>query len=161
VVHWRMETVDADVLSECAHALVDLLGTILREHSVVENITTVWFASDYPYPVARRTSTQAQPVIAAKSGTFKDFDVRHEEAVDILRNAFDEQGELNGWKLTDLVQNIDEGKGDEAEELFQDAGVMGILDKLVSIKAALFVSGSKQCSRKSSFTKQVVDARQS
>jgi len=45
-------------------------------------------------------------------------------------------------------------------ELLEDIGVQGILDKLIVIQSALFVSGAKGCGRVSSFTKQVIDARQ-
>lgn len=139
-----METVDPELLLECAHALVDVLSRILHEEHnnpededlISENITrTIWFAGDYPYPIARRTPTQARPAAVVKSGTFKDFEIRHEEAVDI----FVEGVELQGLS-----------KGPDEEELLQDSGVSGILDKLISVKAAIFISGSNKCSRKRS-----------
>ena len=173
VVHWRMETVDVAVLQECALALVDVLSQMLHDKTLAWNITTVWFASDYPYPIARRTPSGQRTHMIAKSGTFKDFQIRHEEAIETLREAFDEQGELERWKLTDFKEST---ANSSEVELFEDPGVMGILDKLVSIRANLFVSGSSKCSRRryvqaimatsvgnlsktSSFTKQVIDAR--
>jgi len=36
---------------------------------------------------------------------------------------------------------------------------LGILDKIVAMRAGLFVSGGKGCGRVSSFTKQIVEAR--
>ncbi|KAF8910417.1 hypothetical protein CPB84DRAFT_1723503 [Gymnopilus junonius] len=160
VIHWRMETVDPEILEECAHALVDVLTSILHDHTLAENVTTVWFASDYPYPIARRTATNRRLAVAAKSGTFRDFEIRHEEAVDVLRSAFDQQGELDGWKLTDFAESIEDVRNVD-HDLLADPGVLGILDKLVSIEANLFVGGSSRCARKSSFTKQVIDGRQS
>ncbi|KAF9484858.1 hypothetical protein BDN70DRAFT_791862, partial [Pholiota conissans] len=158
VVQWRMETVNADVLEECAHALVDVLSRLLHDSALAENVTTVWFASDYPYPIVKRSASQRRPAVIAKSGTFRDFEVQHEEAVEILRKAFVKGRELDNWELTDFAEAIELGKGVEAE-LVQDSGVLGILDKLIGIKANLFVSGASRCSKRSSFTKQVVDAR--
>ncbi|KAF4613570.1 hypothetical protein D9613_007393 [Agrocybe pediades] len=155
-VHWRMETVDVAVLQECAHALVDVLSRMLHDHSLSENISTVWFAGDYPYPMARQTESRLRTSRITKSGTFKDFDVLHEEVIETLRKAFDQDGELSKWKLTDFVEATSKAKEDE---VLQDPGVLGILDKLVSTKSSLFVSGSTKCSRKSSFTKQVIDVR--
>ncbi|KAF8173914.1 hypothetical protein BJ912DRAFT_931774 [Pholiota molesta] len=86
-VQWRMETSSPELLEDCAHALVDVLSRLLRDFALAENITTVWFASDYPYPVVQHSSSQRRPAVIAKSGTFRDFGVRHEEAIDILRKA--------------------------------------------------------------------------
>ncbi|KAJ2928720.1 hypothetical protein H1R20_g8405, partial [Candolleomyces eurysporus] len=52
------------------------------------------------------------------------------------------------------------GNPTTASELLQDTGVLGILDKLIVTQADWFVSGSKRCSRQSSFTRQVIEARQ-
>ena len=145
VVHWRMETIDPAVLEDCVTALVDVLSSLLHDESVAHNVSTVWFASDYPYPIARRTDTQPRPALVAKSGTFRDFEIRHEEAVEILRKAFDQHNDLEGWKLTDIAE-ASENQGMEME-LLHDSGVLAILDKLISTKANLFVSGSKRCGR--------------
>ncbi|KAF8972309.1 hypothetical protein BDZ97DRAFT_1913522 [Flammula alnicola] len=148
-VQWRMETVDPEVLNDCAHALVDVLSRILHDSALAANITTVWFAGDYPYPIVKRVASQRRPAVVAKSGTFRDFEIRHEEAIQILQNAFDKQGELSAWRLTDFVDSLDMVTGAETD-LMQDSGVFGILDKLVSIKANLFVSGASRCSRRRS-----------
>ncbi|KAH9481068.1 hypothetical protein JR316_0005587 [Psilocybe cubensis] len=147
-IQWRMETVDVHLLQDCAHALVDVLVRVLHDPSLSENVTTVWFATDYPYPIARRTKAGSRPpMISAKSGTFRDFDILHENAIEILRKAFDKQGELHEWKLTDFAEAI-ENDSKPQNELLHDTGVLGILDKLVSTNAAIFVSGSSRCSRK-------------
>ncbi|KAF8805332.1 hypothetical protein BYT27DRAFT_7105213, partial [Phlegmacium glaucopus] len=141
-VYWRMKTINPESLLECAHALVDVLARILheKEHNTPGNealfskniarttARTIWFASDYPCPIARRTPTQARPVIIAKSGTFKDFEIRREEAVNILCDAFDdEHGELRKWKLTDFAESIELRRGPDDEPL-QDSGVSSILE---------------------------------
>lgn len=175
VVQWRMESVDPELLEDCAHSLVDVLSRLLHDSVLAVNVTSIWFASDYPYPIVERGSSQRRPELIAKSGTFRDFDTRHEKAVEILRSAFNKQGELGNWTLTDFAEVIAAGKGGETE-LLHDSGALAILDKLVSMKAVLFVSGASRCSRRryafksvidrsldaddsSSFTKQVVDAR--
>ena len=150
-IQWRMETVDPGLLAGCAHALIDVLGRLLHDESLARNTSTVWFASDYPYPIMRRSKTD--PTLMAKSGTFRDFEIRHEESVDTLRNAFDKDGELDKWKLTDTSEAIERKHIDQ--EFMQDSGVLGILDKLISIKANLFVSGSSRCGRKRYETKCV------
>lgn len=145
-VHWRMETIDPSALVDCAHALVDLLVRLLHDELIAHNVTTVWFASDYPYPIARRTKTRPRPAIEAKSGTFREFEIRHEEAVQVLRMAFDEGGELDRWKVTDIAERME--SHDVDNELLNDAGVLGILDKLIGIQANLFISGSNRCARR-------------
>jgi len=145
VVHWRMETIDPAVLADCVTALVDVLSSLLHDESVAHNVSTVWFASDYPYPIARRTDTQPRPALVAKSGTFRDFEIRHEEAVEILRKAFDQHNDLEGWKLTDIAEALENQRMET--ELLHDSGVLAILDKMISTKANLFVSGSKRCGR--------------
>jgi hypothetical protein len=146
-VHWEMDTIDPKLLPDCAHALVDVLASLLRDESLSTNITTVWFASDYPYPIVTQNRSQRRPAAIAKSGTFKDFEIMHEEAIEILRSAFDKQGELNGWKLTDFI-GTNEDEAHMEGGMLQDSGVIGILDKIVSMNADLFVSGSNRCSRR-------------
>ncbi|KAH6913618.1 hypothetical protein BKA70DRAFT_1097153, partial [Coprinopsis sp. MPI-PUGE-AT-0042] len=146
-IHWRMETVPPDVLEECAHALVDVLSTILadREH-LAKDVDVVWFASDYPYP----------PL--PKSGTFRNFDAQHDAAISILQDAFKPGGELQAWKLMGAseailnlgqrTEQLQQAKGDlDPLELLRDPGVLGIVDKMIVSEAMLFVSGSKKCSR--------------
>ncbi|KAK0205123.1 hypothetical protein DFS33DRAFT_735232 [Desarmillaria ectypa] len=140
-VHWRMESVPHNALSQCTYALVDAL------HSI--DIRKVWFASDYPYALRG-------PRLAAtrKSSTFKDFSNRHNEAVDILLQAFDDGGDLHGFEIVELAERL-EG----SDYLMADSGVLGILDKVIGIKASFFLSAAKGCGRKSSFTQQIIDGR--
>jgi hypothetical protein len=53
VVHWWMEVVDPELLYDCVHALVDVLARMLHDESLSKNLTTVWFPSDYPYPIVK------------------------------------------------------------------------------------------------------------
>lgn len=102
-VHWQMETINPKLLCDCAHTLVDVLIRMLHDESLSMNITTIWFASDYPYPIVIQDGSQHQPAVTAKSGAFKGCEIIH-EAIDILRSAFDKEGDLNGWKLTDFIR---------------------------------------------------------
>lgn len=147
-VQWRMESVDSEMLEDCAHALVDVLSHLLYDSVLAENISSVWFASDYPYPIASHGSSQRPPGLISKSGTFKDFGAHHEEAIEILRNAFSKQGELSSWGLTDFAEAAAGQKKNIDIVLTNDSGILAILDKLVSIKANLFVSGTSRCSRR-------------
>jgi hypothetical protein len=64
----------------------------------------------------------------------------------VLRNAFEVGGELDRWKVTDISEAMEDHAVDK--ELSSDAGVLGILDKLIGIQANLFVSGSNRCARR-------------
>lgn len=202
VIHWRMETVPPEVLPTCAERLVDTLVGLLVpqtrsrtrndeateydwDYGAVEpepdveseqgeelRIKTVWFASDYPYPISLPNSVSfANP--SAKSGTFKTLTSSHFSAISILRNAFGPSGPLGDVKLTGLREEIGklrdhavkrneevirEGEGREEGtgigigigidgEMADDSGVLGILDKLVAMRARVFVSGGKGCGR--------------
>ncbi|KAJ3506057.1 hypothetical protein NMY22_g17369 [Coprinellus aureogranulatus] len=164
-IHWRMETVETEALEDCAHSLVATLSSILHDTGHLgSGIKEIWFASDHPYPIAQ-ISTDAEPLIAgkvAKSGTFKTFGEQHEAAVGILMKAFQEGEELANWKLVDISRSIqiNEDISSEEDTLLRDTGVLGVLDKLVATRADLFVSGSRRCSRQSSFTRQVIESRQ-
>jgi len=48
---------------------------------------------------------------------------------------------------------------DEQDVLLEDPGVLGILDKLAAMRAAVFVSGAKRCGRVSTFTRQIIGFR--
>ncbi|EAU83290.2 hypothetical protein CC1G_10731 [Coprinopsis cinerea okayama7 len=144
-IHWRMETVDPEALKSCAHSLVDVLSDMLHDvRHLAKDVGTVWFASDYPHPLVRDEGTG----VTAKSGTFRNFNEHHDEAIAIFRSAFDGGGELAGWRLMDAAGAMREAAFKKEEEaLLQDTGVLGIVDKMIAMKATLFVSGSKKCSR--------------
>ncbi len=43
VVQWRMESVDPELLEDCAHSLVDVLSRLLHDSVLAANVTSVWF----------------------------------------------------------------------------------------------------------------------
>lgn len=146
VIHWRMETVPPEDLPDCAESLVESLSELLNDRSIAHDVRTVWFASDYPYPISRGSAERV-----AKSGTFKDLKEEHHEAVDILRSAFERGGILAEWHITGFAEGLEQvlAMKDHGvnEELLQDTGVIGIMDKLIATQAALFISGGKRCGR--------------
>ncbi|KAJ4477515.1 hypothetical protein J3R30DRAFT_228995 [Lentinula aciculospora] len=167
MIHWRMESVSPDVLPNCAHDLVDTISNLLHTPNLGEGIQKVWFAGDYPVPIVNHlypSSDQAQiPTrIQNKSGTFRDFGEKHTEAVDILVGAFREGAELKRWYITDLAAELvrmkeDNGLDDIHPEFLTDSGALGILDKIVSMNAAIFVGGSKRCGRTRSLFHETSD----
>ncbi|ESK85649.1 proteophosphoglycan 5 [Moniliophthora roreri MCA 2997] len=169
MVHWRMESVPPANLPGCADTLVDLLDSLLHESDTRRR---VWFASDYSYTTANLLDCQVQETEEQgqgkghqlKSNTFKRIFSEHDQAIQILKEAFCPGGVLDGWNLTDLTTEmrwIDPANFavELSQDVLRDPGVLGILDKVVGMRAEVFVSGKKGCARKSSFTKQIVDAR--
>lgn len=185
-VHWRMESIPANMLPACAEALVDTLTTLLSDPTLGAEIRTVWFASDFPWPVSssvsqevsyigeevpleedREDQQQTQQNVmeitpsARRSNTFRNVSHEHVEAIGIVKAAFRPGGALEALKLTGVSEELDrvrkdmeqEGKlyvleeDDEEGLLLEDPGVLGILDKLAAMRAALFVSGAKRCGR--------------
>lgn len=168
VIHWRMETVPPYELARCAESLVSALAGLLRRQADVDDATgthntkRVWFASDYPHPISRLlpqniNQYQAQNDAGSKSSTFRGIGRQHEEAIEILRRAFDKGGALEGRRITGLAEELVRVRAAAAEdgkmgvgiegELTEDSGILGILDKIVAIRAGLFVSGGKGCGR--------------
>jgi hypothetical protein len=150
MVHWRMESVAPARLPQCAHALVDTLARL-------GGVRTVWFTSDYPHAVHRGRAdidlgaTAGGVAPEAKPGSLRNVGPLHAEAVGILGDAFAAGGELEGWaaaELTDagLAAALD-GDWDSESELLEDAGVRAIVEKLIGMWAALFVSGAPGCAR--------------
>ncbi|KAG7089200.1 hypothetical protein E1B28_010902 [Marasmius oreades] len=166
MVHWRMESVPLDVFTDCALALVDFLSNILNNPGLGTDVKTVWFASDHPIPISSFDCSASQTVFdessfAQKSSTFTRLSEKHANALHIVREAFCSGGELEGWAVTDLTEVLFRA-GDIPgynSDMLADPGLLGILDKLVGMRATIFVSGSRTCGRKSSFTKQIMDMR--
>ncbi|KAF9037581.1 hypothetical protein BJ165DRAFT_1353420 [Panaeolus papilionaceus] len=171
-VHWRTETMAPDTLSPCAYALVEALEELLHE-ATSKNITSIWFASDYPRAIKRKEDG-AEEASFTKSGTYKRLTAQLEAAINVLRESFSESGSLNDWKVRELLDVQRNELGDD-EWLLDDIGARGILDKLISINAKKFISGSRACSRHrwvqfialitnadedpSSYTAQIIQAR--
>ncbi|KIJ60344.1 hypothetical protein HYDPIDRAFT_51296, partial [Hydnomerulius pinastri MD-312] len=168
-VHWRMESVPVQNLAWCAASMVNVLQGLLQD-DLGENIRNLWFATDYPIVLYGATrdendSGKSPRYGAQRSSTFKYVAREHDDAIEVLREAFQPGGELDSWKLTDLSEQLRrypyvEGRLNIENELLEDSGIYGILDKLVVVQSQVFVSGAKECSKASSFTRQIIEARQ-
>ncbi|KAF8440095.1 hypothetical protein L210DRAFT_788896, partial [Boletus edulis BED1] len=172
-VHWRMENVPVQNLAWCAASLVSTLHALLHDDVTGKDVRHVWLATDHPRPLSAFMDDHDVGMAKdvrndgpmRKSSTFKTVSLEHDDAIGILVDAFQSGGELEAWKLTDLAGQLRhypyvEGRFDVNETLLGDSGVFGILDKLVVVQARVFVSGSTDCSKISSFSKQVVETRQ-
>ncbi|KAF9060522.1 hypothetical protein BDP27DRAFT_1452683 [Rhodocollybia butyracea] len=134
MIHWRMESVTPDVLPECAHDLVDTISRLLHDHDLADGIEKVWFAGDYPFPIAHHLYPRASDrtrTTTLKSGTFRSFGEKHTEAVDILVDAFREGGELSRWGITDLAAELvrlqeKDALRDVHPEFLSDSGHLGL-----------------------------------
>jgi len=173
-VHWRMENVPVQNLAWCAASLVSTLHALLHDDVMGKSVRHVWLAIDHPRPLisfmddARflvdddrllndiGSGKDGGPLQnygpLRKSSTFKALSIEHDDAVGILAEAFQSGGDLEAWKLTDLAEQLRrypyvEGRFDVNETLLGDSGVFAILDKLVIVKAKVFVSGSTDCSK--------------
>ncbi len=156
-IHWRMETVPPALLPDCAEALVDSLSILLADPTLAEGIRSVWLATD----LALSSSSKLQKDSVQRSNTFKTVTSEHTEAIEIVKMAFGNGGPLEAWELTGLAQEIERMKRDaeaygeefvlEDEDdsglLWEDSGIWGILDKIVAMQSALFVSGARGCGR--------------
>ncbi|GLB40740.1 hypothetical protein LshimejAT787_0806110 [Lyophyllum shimeji] len=164
-IYWHTEGLPADVLSHCADLLVDTVSRLLSDPSA-SIITTVWFASDLPYSVASDRSAPRTVAFprrglhggidgSARSGHLSDKRVK---AMEILKEALADGRALAQWHLTDLTNELRKVQAGTDDALLQDNGVLGILDKLICSRAALFVRGARACGV-SSFAQQIVDMR--
>lgn len=165
-VHWRMEGVPAQNLAWCAAALVSTLRELLELEDARGNVLgVVWLATDYPQALVeerRREQMEWEDVngegtpedvykhgMLRKSSTFKEASSEHEEALRTVRQAFKPGGELENYRLTDIIEQVwgSEGRLPIDAALLDDPGVTGILDKLVVTQSSVFVSGSQECSK--------------
>ncbi|EPT05501.1 hypothetical protein FOMPIDRAFT_1044832 [Fomitopsis schrenkii] len=147
-VHWHVDKVPAAVLPACADALIDMLDILLHDHSVAQDIRTVYFSSDYPLLEHATSDPDGVPK------DDKRMTYQHREAGRILHTAFEVGGDLWHWRLearegllsnsspSGLPSTIGEDHlpGD-------DIGVQETLAKVISMNAALFISNTKGCGR--------------
>lgn len=141
-VHWKMETVQASLLPDCAEALVDTLGILLADPTLAKDVKTVWLATDQPK--TSETCTKER-----------------EEALAIVRAAFELGAPLGGWTLTSTEEEVKRARSelatkgedvslddeDDDDLLWEDSGILEILDKMVAIQATLFVTGARGCGK--------------
>ncbi|KAG9114242.1 hypothetical protein FRC07_007680 [Ceratobasidium sp. 392] len=147
VVHWRMESVPPANLVACANGLIEIFRWILFQ-DYLKDVRLAYLATDYPL----------EDGALQHSGTFRDIGEQHHAAIATLRRGFQLDSALKSLKLVsyaDLARLVP-----RAESLLEtDSGFLGIMDKTIASKAEIFVRGSSQCARNSSFTKQITATR--
>lgn len=112
--------------------------------------------------VSESTSPAQVPnSLPTRSNTFKMYASEHDEAVDIVKAAFGKEGPLHHWNLIGLNEEVERLRveveqkaqqfvlADEDDDglLWRDSGVWGILDKIVAMRSALFVSSARECGK--------------
>ncbi|KAI5480167.1 hypothetical protein MNV49_001493 [Pseudohyphozyma bogoriensis] len=174
-IHWRTETLNPSNLVPCAAGLIEKLQRLQKQYPEIKN---VYLATDYPVESLDTTSPNAGEVVA-HSGTFaKAMTDAHHAAFKKFLDQFSRKlGGAKGMRLTSFakeqanlelpeeLKSLVEGAG--ASGLGElDSGLIGIVDKVVGMRAEVFVTGfstgakSEVCGKGSSFTTQIVLARE-
>ena len=138
VVTWDVETSKGDAVLGCVEALRSTLHYVLSSHEQL-GIRSIWLAgnlspSDLVHssePFCKSTPTQE---------LFFASDVKLTGVHQELETMVGEGGEVD-----DVTNNGDEFV--RKQEVLKDAGVLGILDKLVSMKSTVFATASKGCGK--------------
>ncbi|KAG2076506.1 hypothetical protein BDR04DRAFT_695397 [Suillus decipiens] len=146
-VYWRLEHIPVENLAWCAASLVSTLRSVLDDDDSGPQL--VWFATDYHNLSEQQSDVKIKN---ARSGTFQAVKPEYEEAMNILQEAFKTGGDLEGYAITELPSQIKklrmfDGNVPFEEEVLEDSGISGILDKLVLMQSQVFVTGSKACSK--------------
>lgn len=165
-IHWRMERLEpVSNLLPCAKDLVDEIHTL--EHPLTTTINNgngatapqVFLLTDYPHLL---NTTGARP----ESNSFypRQLKPEHHEAISYLYNHLNislttiqdqkihtEELPQENWHLIPI---------DTHQEPIQDRSILGIIDKLVAMKAQWFFAGRPGvCAKSSSFTGRISQSR--
>ncbi|EIW84581.1 hypothetical protein CONPUDRAFT_151595 [Coniophora puteana RWD-64-598 SS2] len=129
-VHWRMEGVPPQNLEPCARDLVNVLSDLALEDGSERGV--IWLATDYPGLIQVDNSV-SMPSTSMKSTTFTSNTSAVEPALDVLRSSVRPGGLLEGWKLTELDEQIRHAELAEkmSEKLTVDEGLLedsGVVD---------------------------------
>ncbi|KAF7726929.1 hypothetical protein EC973_008224 [Apophysomyces ossiformis] len=170
-VHWRTETMQKpENLVPCAHALVDLI----RNHSESLN-PTLFLLTDYPHTFTEEAIERAIHSENDRASTDDDDDDTsltplstsfarnrltpfHHTAMRYLYHHLHvhlsslESSIVtpSNWTVLSIPESV----------THSDPGILGILDKLIAIRANVFVAGRPNvCAKKSSFTSRIIDER--
>ncbi|KAI9012636.1 hypothetical protein CLU79DRAFT_769441 [Phycomyces nitens] len=169
-VHWRTETLEpAENLVECAQTLVDKLTSEIGEDGMPHKL---FLLTDYPHTfseqaiysaISKNITDPTQMRSASATFTLKMLTTHHHKAMAYLyshvpvrvtsleetRNSHMGPPPAN-WTSISVPNEV--GK--------QDSGLLGIVDKLLAMRADSFLAGVPHvCGRSSSFTTQIVEAR--
>ncbi|SCZ98250.1 BZ3500_MvSof-1268-A1-R1_Chr3-2g06248 [Microbotryum saponariae] len=184
-IHWRTETMKPANLAPCAISLVHKLAQLKAQHP---SIKTVYLATDYPIEDLDSTSkasvphsgTYAKFVTESHHKVFRKFlrdftkllpdltlttFAKEQEKVPLPSNLY---GIFSEPMKKQLMKEHDDVMPKKLiiEEI--DSGLYGILDKAIAMRAEVFVTGTigltsvtskRACAKLSSFTNQVINAR--
>ncbi|KAI7860102.1 hypothetical protein BDC45DRAFT_431427 [Circinella umbellata] len=158
-IHWRMERLDpVDNMVPCAESLVSKVQSIEAQHD--QQPLKIFLLTDYPHLLR---SSIAQP----ESMSFKlnELKQQHHDAIEYVYERLD-------VTVTTLQK---ENKPIPYNELPEknwniipvppyakppDSSVLGIVDKLVAMRAQYFLAGKPTvCGKQSSFTKRIMEER--
>ncbi|CAG8479947.1 8606_t:CDS:2 [Diversispora eburnea] len=145
-IHWRMERGKIELMSDCAHRLVNYIKNLTDS----TGIDKIYFATDYPIS---RNSSQAQ------SDTFHQILPEHREAFRIVTEGIN----VETWLSTSALEYLRKypEMSFAVEDELSKGGVQGIMDKLILVQSNFFISGPIGCCRYSStFTQKIVEWRE-
>jgi hypothetical protein len=150
-VTWNVETSKGDAVLGCIEALRSALHHVLSSHKQL-GIRNIWLAGNLsPSDLLHPSEPLCASTLAGE--TFFVPDVKLTGVRQELERMIRE-----GEEIDDVASNGDQVV--RKQEVMKDAGVLGILDKLVSMRSTVFVTASKGCGKtrcdcllRSSFTK--------
>ncbi|KAI9484390.1 hypothetical protein BDB00DRAFT_792912 [Zychaea mexicana] len=177
-VHWRTERAEpAEALVGCAESL----GELIKDRSGQLGLTTqptFFLLTDYPHifdpsfvdqavkdnttDTLKKTEGEAGFVPASASFSPDSLTIYHHRAIHYLYSNFQVTVTSLESDMTDTTKSpanwtVLPVSKDLANH---DSGVLGIIDKLMAIRADLFIAGKPGvCARRSSFTGRIVDER--
>lgn len=137
-VTWDVESSKVDSVLECAEALRSTIRYVLSVHEPL-GIRNIWLAGNLsPSDVVPSseffcTSTVMEELFFTSGVKLTGV---HQELARMVRE---------GEEIDDLANNGDEVT--RKQELLNDAGVLEILDKLISMRSTFFVTASKSCGK--------------
>ena len=137
-VAWNVETSESDSVLGCVEALKSTLHYVLNSHEQLE-IRNVWLAGNLsPSVFPHSSESLCKSTLAEESFFASDVKLTgiHQELEKMVRE---------GEEVDDVANNG--GEVVRKQEVLKDAGVLRILDKLVSMKSTVFVTASKDCGK--------------
>ena len=137
-IAWDVETSEVDPVLGCVEALRSTLHHVLTSYGQL-GVRNIWLAGNLsPSDLVYSSGHPRAGTPTEKS--FFTFDVKltgvHQELEGMVQE---------GEEVDDLAHNRDEVA--RKQELLRDAGILGIIDKLVSRRSATFITASKSCGR--------------
>jgi len=138
VVTWDVETSRGDAVLGCVEALRSVLHYVLSSGKQL-GIKNIWLAGNLS-PSDLLHSSEPLCTSTFTEESFFASDVKLTGVRQELERMIRE-----GEEVDDVANNGDEVV--RKQEVIKDAGVLGILDKLVSMRSTVFVTASKGCGK--------------